>query len=45
MVKVLYTQEVKLGISSDVLNVVVPVFAKLAMFLKEVAGMEAARLV
>ena len=45
MAKVLYTQEAKLGISSDVLNVVVLAFAKLAMFLKEVAGMEAARLV
>ena len=43
MVKVLYTQEVKLGISSDVLNVVVPVFAKLAMFLKEVVDMEVDR--
>ena len=43
MVKVLYTQEVRLGISNAVLNVVVPAFAKLAMFPKEVAGMEADR--
>ena len=43
MVKVLYTQEVRLGITSVALNVVVQAFAKLAMFQKEVVDMEADR--
>ena len=45
MVKVLYTQEVKLGIFNVALSVVVQVFARHAMYLEEVVDMEAARLV
>jgi hypothetical protein len=43
MVKVLYTQEVKLGTTSVALNVVVPAFARHAMFPEEVVDMEAVR--
>lgn len=43
MVKVLYTQEVKLGTTSAVLNVVVPVFAEHVIFPEEVVDMEAVR--
>ena len=43
MAKVLYTQEVKLGTTSVALNVVVPAFARHAMFPEEVVDMEAVR--
>jgi hypothetical protein len=43
MAKVLFIQEVKLGIISVVLNAVVPAFARHAMFPEEVVDMEAVR--
>ena len=45
MVKVLYTLEVKPGTTSAVLNVVVPAFARHAMFPDEAVDMEEVHLV